>query len=205
MKTLFMPILSILLISQASASPHCQPYRFLKPNFDINNMQACKDKLNSCPKTGPVLDAQCVKKTAQQFAQCEQTVKLAKQLKSSPEDLTAEKSGNFIILTQRFIADGKQSYYIISPKHCILDLSIQLKNIDNKIAHNYKAVTLLTIPTDKPVMETDTNTVNFSANYKVTKDCLACEQIGDAQVRFTFLPTGEFKSLKLINFNEKTL
>ncbi|MBA3660411.1 MAG: hypothetical protein H0W64_01670 [Gammaproteobacteria bacterium] len=189
----------IISIGSSYASPvlECKSYPFLKPAFSETNYRNCKQLLQSCPLSGPYPSTACIQQIAKNNRSCNQLSQLAKVLHATPATLSMERIGNFALIDQVFIADGQHSYYILTPKNCLINTKIDPRNLSAALKEDYKNFPFVITNWDKPkIVKTGDQITNIIATLKITKTCIACELVGYAQIHYEFDEAG-----KLINVN----
>lgn len=209
MTYLWSVFLNFLLISLplfASTGPFqtCKSYTFLKSGFNLTDAERCQAHLKSCPKTGPVLDQACVKKIVNTDLSCRQLNKLADALNADISTLSFEKLDQFILVDQVFPADGQHNYYIISPSGCMANTKVDPRRLSTSLNKIYKNTLFMIVNWGKPKFQVNPNgTVSFYVLLKVTKNCLACELIGWAKVRYDFAKNGRLVRTTLLSFGKQ--
>lgn len=195
--------LSITLVT-ISVSAQCKSYEFLRQGFNWDNYENCQKLIHQCPRKGLFPDISCVMQVAKESPVCSQFRILSEVLGGDPSVITAEAKGPFAVVDHAFAADGQHGYYILSPQGCILDTNVDPFNLNAALKEHYEHVQVVIVNWDKPQFESlSDGTQSFTVLLKVTKNCLACEVIGWAKIRFDFTKDGEFIKTNILSFNRE--
>lgn len=197
---LFLPILA------NAAPPECKDYLFLKRGFYMNDYKICQESLKQCPLNGDMPDLACIDAIAKNNRACHQLDKLSKVINGNPSTLSAVSAGRFAIIDQILPADGQHSFYIISPRGCLVETNIDPRELDRSLLRKYRRKDLMTVNWESPKRHINTDgSQSFTALLKITDTCVACEVIGWAKIRFDFDKKGELIQTELESFrSDKT-
>lgn len=203
MKTRILAIVVLFFPALAIAQHYatCNPVPLLQQGFNIDHYQKCTALIRQCPKTGPIVNQSCVNQVTANNAVCNQLKSLADHLKTSVDSLSAKKIANFTIITQLFVADGQEQYFILTPNACLIDTVIDPRKLDNNIAKQYKSNSFLIMNSGVPRYQVNRDgSKTFITLLKVTKGCRACPVIGWATIHSNFTADGSLKDTTLESF-----
>lgn len=140
------------------------------------------------------------------MAVCQQTNRLAKQLNMPLSTISAEKVGEYTLITVYFIADGQQQYYIIAPDDSVINTLVDPRKVSKSLAKRYKNADFMLVNWDAPKYQAGANgQSSFVSQVRVTKTCLACEVIGFAKIKFDFSAQGHLSNVSLVSFGERNI
>ena len=192
-----------LLIFSVSIFAHNRLTVIDKP-FDITAFTQCKSYIDQCDLTGSVRHAHCVKKTVQRNTVCAQLQKISKRTDVTGDQITAEKMGNLTLLSLHYPADGQVLYQILSSDGYLYDLNIDSRDLDKKLAAQYRDQVFFMIMIEKPrYQKVRLGGQAVIVMQQITQHCLACATIGHATVRFNFDSQGRYLNVQLIRFSRR--
>ncbi len=184
----------------------CEPADYLTNGFNMGDYQKCEAALQQCPKNGPYPNISCTAKTVTAQTACAQLAAFANVADADVSQLKADSVGtNLTTISITYPADGKMRYYIISQNGCLINTDIDPRVLSSSLTQKYQNMSLLMM-NDQPLAyakETD-GTQSLKAHLQITKDCAACETIGNAVIKFNFAADGVFKAVHLDSFNAVT-
>lgn len=160
-------------------------------NFDMNQFTQCQTVIQKCPKTGPVLDAQCVSNALSKNAFCTQTAALSGETAVSADQISAKNYGNLTVLSLHYPADGKINYAILADGQ-LINMNVDPLKVDPALATKYKNEKVFSSFTGLPVyFVTASGDRKVSAPIRLTKGCAACAVLGTGKVIFHFDVNGK--------------
>ncbi len=196
-------ILCLFPILAYTAPMRCVEHAFLKNGFSMNDYNQCRALMNKCPASGALPDISCVDKVAAENKVCSQLHQLAQVTNGVLDLIVIEKNDQLLLVDQHFPADGQQHYYIISPKHCIVDTQIDPRDLSQALKNKYQKMELMLVNWEKPVLQTHNDgSQTINSKLKVTDTCLACKIVGYAQLKFDFDKKGVLTKISLEKFSE---
>lgn len=200
----FIPLL-FLMPSLAFCIPviECKNLSFLKPSFMINNAEKCQLLLSKCPLQNGSPDPLCIKKTINANKICYQLNMLAKFIHASPFFIKLQAINNFILVDQKFIADNQDSYYLITPRNCLINTKVDPRNLNAELEKQYKNTAFVIMNWSKPEISiTKEGVYQVSSTLKINKACLACGTVGFAEIHFYFSAQGKLSHVSLVRFSK---
>lgn len=200
-------ILLLIFMSQAAHAelPSCKTYPFLNTGFDMQAYSACKKAFKRCHSQGGIPNLKCVEKIVAASPNCKQLLALSQALESSPATITAYRSeAGYTLINQTFIADGKDNYYILSPKPCLINTVVDPRLLHPQLQTQYENFNFIITNTGMPIAAKESGDERqFIVTLKINKGCLACETLGYAIIKYTFDAQGDLKSTVLKRFTEE--
>lgn len=196
---LFMPILTL-----ARSANECTNGVLLTNGFNLENYTNCQALIKQCPPDGLMPNESCVRKVVEKNISCRQLNALVNVIDATPVTISAEQAGKIILVTQYFMADGQESYYLISSQACLITTNIDPRDLSASLKKRYKDTAFMAINYGKPTSQIHSDkSQSFIATLKVTKTCLACDIIGWAKIKFDFMENGHLEEINLESFNVK--
>jgi len=184
---LFAACLILPAISFADISNVCNKQDFLRSGLDIKQFQACQTKIQTCAKIGPMQALSCVNKVVDQTPSCQQTKQLAQTLHNSAAAFKAQSFGKLVLVTETFVADGKQQFFIVTPQGCMINTVYSKKyGVAPNLLSNHGTPTYQQYPN---------KTVGFNVPLVVTKGCMACPVVAKTVTKFQFDQNGQLQGM----------
>ncbi len=185
------------IVAKADIKSHERYYAFLSQGFNIHNYQQCDKLIQSCP-IDIFPDANCVEKIFQTKDVCQQFRKLTDILDSTL--ITVKQIADFSLITEEFVADGQNNYYILS-KGYLINTNVDPRELDVSLAKKYKKTPFFIVNWGEPQYQKNRDgSQSFLAQLKITDGCLACSSIALATIEFKFNQSGNFIDRKLKDF-----
>lgn len=170
----------------------------LKNGLDTHAFTQCQAVMQQCPKTGPVLDTQCVLSSLNKNAVCAQTAELSKRTNVSADQITVKNYGNLTLLTLHYPADGKVNYSILADGQ-LINMAIDPLKTNPTLAAKYKQETVFLSFIGEPTyLVTASGNREISAPIRLTKGCAACAILGTGKVIFHFDAHGKLIASQIV-------
>jgi hypothetical protein len=176
-------------------------YDFLADGFSMQNYNACKTLIaKNCPAKSATPD--CTN-TLTKEPSCEQLGKLSQAIGSQMALVAVKEQGNVMLVSQAFIADGQDEYYIITSTKQLIDTNIDPFKLDTRLQKKYKNATLLPLHSGAPKVKRLPNKQVFTFSMKAHDTCLACKIILAYDLQFSFDKKGKFIDAILLNIDSR--
>jgi len=178
----------------AMPSEQCKFHPFIKNGFNIQDYKRCATRIHQCPVKGILPDNACVQKVIAEHPYCAQLAKISHVIGSDPSVVSAKEVGSgFVIIDQAFLADGQNTYYLISPKGCLIKTNRDPRDFSTALKKQYPDTDFIIVNWGEPKLlhQADGDKQSFMTVLKITKGCLACELIGYAKIHFDFTTQGD--------------
>lgn len=195
-----------LFAAAADSTAICNKPSFLKPGFNLNDYNLCKQHISSeCPNKGMFPDETCVSKVLKENSVCKQLNMLAQTINMPPSAVNAKAVANFTLIDAAFTADGQHQYYIISRDGCLVNTLVDPRNLDKALAKRYQKNSFVIVTWKEPTYQRLANGEQiFTAIFKVTDGCIACSIVGWAKVEFHFSKNDALTKTVLVSFKPGT-
>lgn len=203
MRKLLGSLICLALTNSVFAASSCKSYSYLQPTFKFSEAQNCLASIKTCTIKNNMPDQACVSKIAAQNPSCKQVQQLANTLEANLSSLTITPVDQFYIVRQDFIADGQQTYYILSPVACLINTNIDARQFSRSLALAYRGKNWMSVNSGAPKVAKDKKGLTvFTVRLKVTDSCLACPILGWAYVNFVFDAKGTLIKRTVVSFNK---
>tara|TARA_R110000868_G_scaffold6389_7_gene36465 strand:- start:966 stop:1604 length:639 start_codon:yes stop_codon:yes gene_type:complete len=178
----------------------CEYHHALKHGFDMTAYRHCETAIKSCPSAGLFLDKKCVSaQLSKQF--CQQLSSLAEILKVDAEMILIKSTDHYAMISVHYPADGALQYYLLSPKGCLLNTSLDPSTVDNTFKHHYAKHDLYIEANKPPSYEVlPDGQKRFIVNIEGRDSCRACAVVVTAKLGFNFNTSDELDKVSLISY-----
>jgi len=193
----FVYLLFLFSVVAKAEIKHEKYYSFLSQGFNIHNYQQCNKLIQSCP-VDIFPDGDCVEKILQTKEVCQQFAKLTDALGTT--FITIKQIADFSLITEELLADGQNSYYILSNGY-LINTNIDPRELDASLAKKYKKTSFFIANWGEPQYQKHKEgSQSFLAELKITEGCLACPSIALATIEFKFSKIGDYLGPQLKKF-----
>lgn len=173
----------------------------LSNGLDLTNFNKCQALLHQCPAAGPFINEACVTRQITMHPICEQLKQLSKITGVSASLIEAKRMNNLDLITLNYPADGQTDYYIVTPTGRLIHTTIDPRTLSTQLSKTFAKQSWMIVAWGKPAFSKQ----SVLATLRITKECLACEVVGWARLRFDFDTQGHYVEAHLIDFNKKNL
>ncbi len=178
----------------------CSYPKGLNVGLNEKDYEDCSDKMNACPKTATLEDKSCVSEVVKKEKSCKQLVKIAQLINVDPNMISIKQKSHFSMINVSFAADGGHTYYILSPRGCLINTMVDPRDINSGIKKRYSKMDLYIDNNGEPSYTNKRGIQRFSAAIQAKKQCRACDVIANAQINFDFNKDGKWLRTTLNQF-----
>lgn len=170
-------------------------------NFNTTHYQQCISTWETCPKEGAFYSSACVTHLVKKLPVCAQVKTLAQRLDMPANSLSVKKVAMFNVVTEYYAADGQEEYYILTPQGQLIKTLLDPRLLHSYLMDKYPDQTFMVTSSGFPEYHTYSDkTQAFLVPIRITKECIACELIGTAQLQFNFSADGRFIDHRVLGF-----
>lgn len=197
--TSLLMILSTAIAAAHAASDMCVYPKGVVNGFDFAAYERCTAAIQRCPAGHIFRDEKCAAKKLKHTA-CKQLAGLAKHLDVDAQMISVEKTAKYATIKISFPADGGESFYILSPRGCLVDTNINPGKFDAAFKHQFASKDLYTEVVSAPVYSALPKAgKRFTVSIEGRDQCRACAVLVKTDVAFDFSKKDKLEKVVVLN------